>query len=253
MIGSPMLTATLVLCCVFGGTLLGMSLRAALPDAHLSSDSRDVVKLGMGLIATMSALVLSLLVASAKGSYDVRRNEITQLAAGVIITDRVLAHYGPESNHARDLLRLAVGHILERVWSEESTAAPPGQPASTADEGLYDEIQALSPESAEQRSLQAQALKTVVDLGQTRWLLFAQSGSSIPVPFLVVLVFWLTILFGSFGMLAPRNPTVLAVLFVSALSVSGALYLVLELDQPFQGLIQISSAPLHNALAQLGH
>jgi hypothetical protein len=229
-----------------------MSLRAALPDNHLTTDSRDVMKLGMGLIATMSALVLSLLVASAKGSYDTQRNELTQMSAGVILLDRVLAHYGPESKNAREQLRRAVAGMRDRIWPADSSHAPQMEPATTGGEGVYDAIQALSPQSDAQRSLQVQALKSVTDLGQTRWLMFEQSGTSIPIPFLVVLVFWLTILFGSFGLLAPRNATVIAILFLSALSVSGALFLILELDQPFQGLIQIPSTSLRNALAQLG-
>jgi hypothetical protein len=91
-----------------------------------------------------------------------------------------------------------------------------------------------------------------VGVGQARWLLFEQQGSSLSMPFLVVVVFWLTIIFVSFGAFAPSNATVVATLFVCALSVSGSIFLVLEMDRPFTGLIQISDAPLRHALAQLG-
>jgi hypothetical protein len=90
------------------------------------------------------------------------------------------------------------------------------------------------------------------DLGRTRSLLLEQTGGSIPMPFLVVLVFWFTVIFITFGLFAPPNATVIAVLLVCALSVAGAIFLILELDRPFEGLIQISDAPLRSALARLG-
>lgn len=249
---SPVVVSTIVFACVFAAALLGMLLHAVLPDHHLTTDSRDVMKLGLGLIATMSALVLGLLIASAKGAYDAQRNELTQMSAGVILLDRVMAHYGPETKDARAQLRSTVAGMHDRMWPEESPPAAQIEPPSTSGEALYDEIQALAPQTDAQRSLKAQALKNVIDIGQTRWLLFEQTGSSIPLPFLVVLVCWLTILFGTFGLLTPRNATVIVTLFLAALSASGALFLILELDQPFTGVIQISSAPLRNAIAQLG-
>ena len=98
--------------CVFGGALLGLLLQTVLPRHHLHVDSKDVVKLGMGLVGTMAALVLGLLVASAKGSYDAQSTELTDLAANVVLLDRVLAHYGPETKEARELLRSTVAQIM---------------------------------------------------------------------------------------------------------------------------------------------
>jgi hypothetical protein len=117
---------------------------------------------------------------------------------------------------------------------------------------MFDKIQELVPHSDAQHALQAQAVSLAVALGQTRWLLFAQSGTSISTPFLVVVVFWLTALFVSFGLFAPRNATAVTALVVSAISVAGALFLVLELDQPFSGIMQLSDAPLRDAIAVLG-
>jgi hypothetical protein len=119
-------------------------------------------------------------------------------------------------------------------------------------EALYGKIEELSPQSEAQRSMQSQALTEALDLGHLRLLLFEQLKSSIPVPFLVVLVLWLCIIFASFGLFAPRNATVITVLCVCALSVVGAIFLILELDRSFEGLLQVSSAPLRAALAQLG-
>jgi hypothetical protein len=238
----------IVLVCVFGGSILGMVLHTVLPEQHLSADSKDVIKLGMGLIATMSALVLALLTNSAKGSFDTQRNELTQMSASIILLDRVLAHYGPETKDARDLLKGTVNNMINRMWPAEGSG-PQLQPVAA--EAFYDKIQALSPQNDVQRQLQAQAVKISVDIGQSRWLLFEQGGRSIPMPFLVLLIFWVTVIFLSFGLFAPRNATVIVTLFLCALSLSGAIYLILELDHPFGGLVQISSAPLRSALSQI--
>jgi hypothetical protein len=117
---------------------------------------------------------------------------------------------------------------------------------------VYEKIEELTPKNDAQRALQAQAMKTATDIGQARWVLFAQKGGSIPTPFLVVMVSWVTLLFASFSLFAPPNVTVVVTLLVCAFAISSAIFLILELDQPFGGMIQISSAPLRNALAQLG-
>jgi len=239
--------SALVFACAFGGALLGMTLRALLPE----QETKDVVKLGVGLIGTMAALVLGLLVASAKGSYDTRSSELTQMAANAILLDRVLAHYGTETIQTRKLLKAAVARMIEQTWSSDGPAAGPSSLPSVA-EPLFDQIQNLAPRTDAQRALQSQAESMAIALGQTRWLLFEQSGSSISTPFLVVVVFWLSILFVSFGLFAPRNWTVIVTLGVSAMSVAGAIFLILELDRPFSGVIQISPAPLTKAVAVIG-
>ncbi len=243
----------IVFACVFGGALLGMLLRAVLPAHHLNADSREVMKLGMGLMATMSALVLGLLIASAKTAYDAQRNELIRVSADVIELDRVLAHYGPETKKAREQLRRAIALTIERVWPGDGSRAKPTELAlATGAAGFYDEIQKLTPQNDVQRALEVDALRISTEIGRMRWVLFEQRGSTIPTPFMVVMVFWLTILLVSFGLFAPPNATVIATLLVCALSVSGAIYLIVELDQPFEGLMRLSSAPLRAALEQLG-
>jgi hypothetical protein len=242
----------IVFACVFGAALFGMFLRAVLPNQHLSADSKDTVRLGMGMVATMAALVLGLLIASAKNFYDTQSSELTQMSANVVLLDRVLAHYGPETKEARDLLRGAVARTLDLIWHQDHQQPSQMEPTAAGGEILYDKIQALSPQNDAQHALQAQALSMAVDLGKLRWLMFEQGSTSISMPLLAVLVFWLVIVFTSFGLFAPTNATVIATLFLCALSVSGAIFLILEMYTPFQGLIQISSAPLRNALAHLG-
>jgi len=249
---NPIEIGCIVLACVFGGALLGMALQGILPAHHLSNDSKDVVKLGMGLIATMSALVLALLINSAKSSYDTQRNELTQAAANIILLDRVLAHYGPETKEARDFLKRSVVEMIGRLWPDDPIANARLGPTTAGGEMFFDKIQELMPQNDVQRALQADAVKMSIDIGQARLLLFEQSGHSIPMPFLVLLIFWVAIIFLSFGLFAPRNATVIATLFLCALSVSGAIFLIMELDRPFGGLIQISSAPLRNTIQNIG-
>jgi hypothetical protein len=241
-----------VFACVFGGAVLGMFLRSILPQHHLSSDSQGVVNLGMGLVATISALVLGLLVSSAKNFYDTQNAELTGMSSRIIILDRVLAAYGPETKEARDVLSGVVVRTIDRMWPQERTGAPEvDRPPGGADV-VYDTIQALSPKDDRQRSLQAQALNVTMGLGQTRWLMYEQGATSFSKPLLVILIFWITTIFISFGLFAPRNATVTAALFVSGLSVSGAIFLILEMYAPYSGLIEVSSAPLRLALAHLG-
>jgi hypothetical protein len=247
---SSTIISLIVLACVFGGALLGIFLHAVLPQHHLSNETKDIVKLGMGLVGTMAALVLGLLVASAKGSYDAQSAELTQLSANIALLDRVLAHYGPETKETRDLLRGFVARILDQMWSKDGASS--AAPSAAGGEILYEKMQGLSPKNDTQRSLQGQALSMAMDLGKTRWLMYEQATTSISMPLLVVLVLWLTVIFISFGLFAPYNATVVASLFVSALSVSGAIFLILEMYEPYSGLIQISSAPLRAALAHLG-
>jgi hypothetical protein len=238
--------------CVFGGALLSMYLGTILPKHHLSTDSKGIIQLGTGLIATMAALVLGLLIASAKNSYDTRKRELVEVSATIALLDRVLAHYGPEAKEARGLLRRSVITAIDQMWPQESSGPAQLEPTAIGAQGLVDKIQELSPQNDAQRSLQAQAFSLAVALGHTRWLMFEQSGGSIPMPVLVVLVFWLTLLFVSFGLYAPANATVVMTLLVCALSVAGAIFLILELDLPFEGLMQVPSTPLRNVLTHLG-
>jgi Protein of unknown function (DUF4239) len=249
---SSMAIAGIVFACVFAGALLGMFLRTMLPEQHLGGETKDVVKVAIAMIATMAALVLSLLISSAKSAYDTRSNELVQLSADIVLLDRVLAHYGPEAKDARSLLRLSVAAGIERYWPTNGARPARLDPTASPFEAVYDKIEQLSPQNDSQRSLQSQALKLAMDLGHTRFLLFQQLRSAIPLPFLVVMVFWLTIIFVSFGIFAPHNATVITVFLVCTMSVSGAIFLILELDRSFEGTLQVSGAPLRQALARLG-
>jgi len=239
--------------CIAGGVLLGMFLRNTLPEHHLSSDAKDVVRLGTGLIGTIAALVLGLLIGSAKSTYDTQSTQVKQLTANIILLDHLLEEYGPETGAIRNLLRRGVTVLADRMWRENNSDSAKAAPfaASAESETFYLKLQELSPKNDFQRSLQARAIQVGTDMAQTRLLLFAQMNNSIPMPFLVVLIFWLTIIFASFSLFAQPNPIVICSLFIFALSAAGAIYLVLELGEPFAGLMQVSSTPLRNALMPL--
>jgi hypothetical protein len=241
--------------CIFGGILLGMFLRMVLPEHHLSDESKDVVKLGTGMIATLAALVLGLLIASARGSFDAMNSGLVQTGSRVILLDRVMAQYGPETKEIRDQLRRNVSSVIDQVWSKERERERDMRflDPKIGLEALQDKLRQLSPQNDAQRWLQSRALQVSSDIAEWRWLLVQLRGhSSLPMPFFMMLVSWLVIIFFSFGLFSPRNATVIAVLLVCALSASGALFLILELDQPYGGLIAISSDPLRNALPYLG-
>jgi hypothetical protein len=251
---SPLVISLLAFALALAGILVGSVSQRWLPERHLSSDSKEVVKLSMGVLATLAALVLGLLIASAKTTYDARESEINQLTAYVVLLDNLLAKYGDDARDARVTLRRAIPSVVGRIWKEGESTALQSEPFKAAPEGeaFYDQVQRLQPSNDIQRALQARIFEVTNELMQARFLLFSHLTSSIPLPFLLVLLLWLVVLFAGFSLMAPANATTLAALVICALSVSGAIFLILELDQPFSGLMLISNEPLLNALPLLG-
>ena len=231
--------------------LLGRRVHGYLPEDHLSADSRDAVKLAMGLVATMTALVLGLLVSAAKDGYDTKRSTVIQMAAKVAFLDRVLALYGPEAAGARRDLRVAVADSVQRIWPTDRRGPAQLAPNQQAGDALYVTIHQLSPHDDTQRAIKAELATLLIDLGQLRSLLIAQSIPSISKPMLIILVSWLVVIFFGFSLIAPPNATTTLALVASAFSVACAIFLILELDQPFGGLIHIPSQPLLNVLNHL--
>jgi hypothetical protein len=249
-----MSVALLTFACIFGGAFVGMGLSMLLPGHHLSSDSKDSVKMAAGIVATMAALVLGLLVGSSKGSFDTMNSGITQIGAKVIMLDRTLAHFGPETKEIRDKLRGTMETVLRNVWPEEKTGEKNlgTVEKSRGVEALQAAIRGLAPQTEHQKMLQAQAEQLAGELAQLRWMLIEQQQTLLPTPLLVVLVFWLSMLFTSFGLFSARNITVIIALCISALSVSAALFIILEMSTPLDGMIKVSSAPIRKALEHMG-
>ena len=248
---SPLALSCIIFALTLGGIAFGASLRRALPKHHISKESQDIVRLGAGLIATIAALVLGLLITASKGSFDTQSTQVKQVTADVILLDNLLAQYGPEGRPIREQMRSMLGQFADRLWQEKEENTAGKFEFSAAGEKVYLAIQSLSPQNDLQRSLQARAAQISTDLAQTRLLLFVEGGNLIPAPFLVILVFWLVIIFASFSLFAELNVTAFTFLSLFALSASGAIFLILELSQPFSGLMMISSTPLRNSLGPL--
>ena len=242
--------SAIVLLCIFSGALLGFFLRRVLPEEQLNPESRQAVNLGMGIIGTMSALVLGLLVASAKGTYDAQNDALIQVSAKVIFLDQTLRDYGPQAQETRIALRQSVEAAINMLWPQKRTQDLHFEPGKNMPR-VYRYIEQLKPQDDNQRAAKDRAMTTIVSLMQTGSLAAVQRTVSISTPLLVILVFWLTINFISLGLFAPSNATVIATLFLCALAVSGAILLILELYHPFGGLMHVSSEPMHVALERL--
>jgi hypothetical protein len=246
--------SSMIFVCTFAAAVLGMVLAKKLPVDHLSEESRDVIKLIMGLIATMAALVLGLLIASANSSYQTQSDELQQASASIIELDGVLAHYGPEASEPRQRLGEAVAAAVETFWPKGGMVAHRPSPAASLAKAsaFFESIARLSPNTDAQRFIQKRALEISASLRQKRALMLEQMGSSIPWSFLAVLVFWISMLFVGFGLFGRLNTTVVVAFLIGALSVSSSIFLILEMNQPYSGVMRISDAPLRNALAQIG-
>lgn len=234
--------------------MLGMWGRAMLPEHHLSDQSIGVVKMATGLIATMAALVLGLLVSSAKGTFDTVSSEIVQNSASIIQLDRMLAKYGPDAQDIRVLLKRVYAEKIQILDSgDEAQMATLGNAESVSQlEGFQRKLEALAPRDDAQRELKAKALQIVDNVFAARWLALLQTKASIPISLLIVLVLWLSIVFGTFGLFADYNGTIIAALMMCALSTSGAIFLIEEMSTPLYGLVSASLVPMHDALAHLG-
>ena len=251
---SPTVVALIILVIVFGGAMCGLWLQQVLPDQHLSADTKDLVRLATALVATISALVLSLLVSSANSSFARFDDELTQNAARVIMLDRTLDEYGPSTRAIRDSLKARFERRMELVYA---TDAEQGRTtgrfgAIAQEENIDSRLFALDPQGPAQQGLQARALELNDEINTTNALIHVQREDSLPWPLLMVLGTWLTLIFSTFGLFAPRNPVVTGALLVCSMSAAGAVFLILELNSPFTGVIRVSIAPMREALLLLG-
>jgi hypothetical protein len=236
------------------GAFFGSFLRERLPDQHIRDDSKEIVKTASAMIATLVALVIGLLVSSAKTSFDQASEGLTQAGTKVILLNRTLRRYGPETTPIRGRLKETVQVSVDRLWPSRS-GAKEGMAAlerGTGIDEVQDMIERLTPNDEAHRTIRTQALETCNDLMQSRWLTIERSQTALPLPLLVMLIFWLTVLFISLGLLAPRNLTTISCLLVCAVSMAGAIFLLMEMNRPFEGLIQVSPAPLLKALSVVG-
>ena len=246
---SPIVIATIAFALILAGTIGGTLIRSRLPEPHLTGDSKEVIRLATALVGTLTAVVLALLFAATRASYEHTSGYVSRLGADITELDEILHDYGPEANPVRQQLRAEIGPLIDSIWREEAQAA--GRPTTfraAHDASASYLLRQLQPKNAVQASLQARANAVAVDIAQTRVALFARPPDSVSHPFIIVLVLWLTFIFTTFSMSAKPNPTLTIVLGVCVLSASAAVYLILELGQPFDGLMQVSNDTLRAAL-----
>lgn len=247
-------TSVIAFVFILGGVLVGAFIRNKLPEHHLSPDTKDVVRLGTGLVGTIAALVLGLMISTAAVTYNTQNTRLEEMTAKFILLDNLLAQYGPEATGARASLRRTVTALADRLWGTDAVGPHVrsvfviSEPAREAGRALF----LLSPTNPAQHMLKDQAVHLLTDIGETRLLLFAERRDhGLPAAFFVVMIFWLTIIFMSFSLFSRLNLVAGVSLFVFALSAAAAIYLILELSQPFTGLVRISDLPLRSALVPL--
>ncbi|EJN26977.1 hypothetical protein PMI35_03670 [Pseudomonas sp. GM78] len=251
---SSIIIGGMVFACLFAAAMMGMLLRLRLPNHHLDVESKDVIRLATAVVGTLSALALGLLIASAKNVYDSNEIEVRTSAARIVLLDRVMAQYGPETAQARTRLRQLIETRLNRGWgnsSTESTAVNPFD-ESPGIEPVQVVLRALTPGNEPQRMLQARALEVSSQLAEAHWILVESNTEGLPTAFLVILTCWLAWLFATFGLQAPANPTVIGVMLICSLSVAAAVFLVVDMAHPYIGIIHVSDAPLRTALMNIG-
>lgn len=243
--------SSIVFALIFSGSLLGMALRRALPVAHLGQDAKDSMRLAIGLVATMTGLVLGMLVSSAKSYYDGQKNKVTEMSTEVILLNNCLTAFGPDAEQIRIDARQSVEAAIDRVWPKEKSRLSQLKPKDY-DLVLNAQLQGLAPKNEMQAAAKAQAVALLQSMRKSNWLMFLEAEqASIPPLLLVVVTSWLVIIFISFGIFAPPNPTVIATLIICAMAASGAIFIILEMYSPFSGLLRISSAAVRDALSQM--
>ena len=235
------------------GAALGMLLKRFLPAAPLDVGSKQAIRLGAGFLSTLAALVIGLMIASAKNTYDTQNTNIRQLGTNAVLVDQMLTQYGSDAKAARTLLREIIPSATSRIWQENAPGKGGGSAFVVSDmaERFYNAVEGLKPANAKQTSLKSRIIQLTTEMGRTRLLVFTQGDDGIPLPFFVVLVFWLVVIFASFSMFAEPSLIVVASTLVFALSVSSALFLIVDLSHPFQGLMQISNHHLHVVLPKI--
>lgn len=247
---TALLIGLLVFGLVYGGALVGILLQKKVPADHRDRQSKEVVQLVMGLIATMAALVLSLLIASTHTYYDTQQEEMQKLARDVVLLDEALARFGPETKAVRQTLRDDVVAATQAISPEEGVGSANVAPGGHK-QHLFELVQSLQPKTSAQQFDQSKSVELMTAIASTRLLIHEQATNAVPAALVVVMVSWLTLLFVGFGLFARVNATVLVSIGFGAFSVAAAIFLILDMSHPYRGLIHVSSAPIIGALEQI--
>lgn len=247
-----LLVAVLVCVCLFGGAVVGMWGARRLKEDHLSKETQEAVKLGVGMVAAMSSLILGLMTASVKGNFDTTSKDVQQYATYLITLDTALRHYGPDAEAARAALTDYTRNALAETWPP---AGGPPRVASVSSERLLMQVgtllRQLQPATTDQTELKSEALDRYRSLSALRWVLIEESAAQVPPLFVLVLIVWLTFIFMSFGLFSPINTVSVVVFLLCAVSLGGALFLILEMSTPFSGVIVVPPDGMAQALAHM--
>jgi hypothetical protein len=249
---NSLIVGLVVFAVVMAGAFVGWGLRHVLSEHHLSSETQSLVSLSMAVVATVSALVLGLLISNANASFATYGREVTALSAEMLRLDRLLRRYGPDATPARALLQEYARRKTAELFPDNPADVRLGDLATyNLLERVEDAVLALKPANTREEWLVQQALTDASRIGEMRWMLRQQVEQEIPGPVIVLLVFWLTVLFASFGLFAPRNVVSAITLTLCALAVAVAVGMMLELEKGFGGLVRVSPEPMRQAVKAL--
>jgi ABC-type amino acid transport system permease subunit len=236
---------------IFGGALIGIFAARALPEHHLSNESRNAISVSAAIVGTLSALVIGLMISTANSSFSTRSSEVSRIAVDIVRINRMMQRYGPDAEDARVKLRTFARAKMQELFPAAGKPSQSTEATVRVMEATQESILLLVPTDPRQRWLRSQALTLSDDVLQARWLLAEQRASNIPMPFLILLIFWLSLVFASFGLFAPRHATTIAVFCLCSVAVSGGIVMILELDSPFSGLVHVSGEPMRQALSEI--
>ncbi len=252
-----------VLALLCGSAFAGRWLLKVLPETHRTQETKDFTRIVSGLLVTFTALVLSLLITTVNGDFKKTDNDLRAYASMIVLLDGELDAFGPATVHTRSLLRQYTASAIASTWPGETPPSgdyPKAAPDGTDIDALVlgdllrqaeTEIRHLKPQDAEAEKVQAACLTRMAALLDQRWSLISEAHSSITPAFFVMMLFWLAIVFLSFGMTAPPNMVAAASILMVAVSVAGAIFVILERDGPLDGLLQVGSEPMRHALRHL--
>lgn len=248
---NPFAIGLIAFVAIFGGALIGIFVARALPEHHLSNESRNAISVSVAIVGTLSALVIGLMISTANSSFSTRSSEVSRIAVDIVRIDRMLQRYGPEAEDARVKLRDYARAKMQELFPAAGEPLQSTKATVRMMEATQESILSLVATDPRQRWLHSQALTLSDGVLEAHWLLAEQPGSHIPMPFLILLIFWLSLVFASFGLFAPRHATTIVVFCLCSIAVSGGITMILELDSPFSGLVHVSGEPMRQALAEI--
>jgi hypothetical protein len=247
---TPAIISLIALTLIFGAALAGMMIQSFLPEHHLSEDSKTIIKAARSVVVGLSALTLGLLIATAKESFDTKVSELKTGTSKMIVMNRLLVNYGDKSLVARRALRELAESGVKSLQKTNREGIQTNELLGQGIDKLLHALMELPEGTAREHWLKNSALTLGNEIAASRWKIHQNSSASVSPLFLLILIFWLMTIFFSLGLIAPFNAAVIIALLMATLSMTGAILLTMELDQPYGGLIQISTEPIEMAIKQ---